>query len=232
MGRRKLAMKTLENRNARRALFERRKKGLLRKASELSTLCGIKACVIIFPPPDSENSKAETFPEDPTQVIHNIQMYNAKKNCPEKQRKNYDLCEFFNDRKNQVEAETSRVRKQKLKMLCPTDDSFHNLGEDQLRMLISTLDSKIQDCDHTIGLLKAKKSEMPVVPMGLDLLDYLVQNTSDLVQNTSDEANAFSPSDPMMQLVGGNNTDFMDDQELGFGLENIDLDIFLGLEWD
>ncbi|KAI9125364.1 hypothetical protein K1719_003980 [Acacia pycnantha] len=179
MGRRKLAMKTLENRKTRRVLFERRKKGLLKKASELSILCGIEACVIIFPPPDSENSKAETFPQDPTQVIHNIQMYNAKKNCPEKQRKNYDLREFFNDRKNQVEAETYRVREQKLKMLCPTDDSFHNLGEGQLRMLISALDSKIQDCDLTIERLKAKKSEMPVVPMGLDLLDYLVQNTSD-----------------------------------------------------
>ncbi|XP_028785488.1 agamous-like MADS-box protein AGL29 [Neltuma alba] len=202
MGRRKLTMKTLQSRNARRALFERRKKGLLKKASELSTLCGIDACVIIFPPPDSENPKAETFPQDPTQLIRNLQEYNAKKKCPEKRRKNYDLREFFTDRKNQVEAETSGVREQRLKMLCPTwDDSFDNLGEDQMRMFIAALDCKLQECDQTIGLLNAKKSEIPVVP------------------NMSDEANVVS--DPIKRLIGDDNTDLMESyplhaQMLGF----------------
>ncbi|XP_028785486.1 floral homeotic protein DEFICIENS-like [Neltuma alba] len=227
MGRRKLTMKTLQNRNARRALFERRKKGLLKKASELSTLCGIDACVIIFPPPDSENPKAETFPQDPTQLIRNLQEYSAKKKCPEKQRKNYDLREFFTDRKNQVEAETSRVRDQRLKMLCPTwGDSFDNLGEDQLMMFIAALDCKLQECDQTIGLLNARKSEIPVVPVGLDLLnDHCLEipitvipsyrDVSDethldlgFMENMSDEGNVVS--DPIRRLVGDSNTDLME----------------------
>ncbi|XP_054800658.1 agamous-like MADS-box protein AGL28 [Prosopis cineraria] len=228
MGRRNLSMRTLQNRNARRALFERRKKGLLKKASELSTLCGIEACVIIFPPPDSENPKVETFPQDPAQVIRNIQEYNAKRKCPEKLRKNYDLCEFFNDRKNQVEAETSRIREQRFKMLYPTwDDSFNNLGEGQLRMFITALDSKLQECNQTIGLLKSKKSDMTVVPIGSNSLndhclempvtiisaDHLSDETHlGFMQNMSDESNAVSA--PTKPLVADNNTDMLESYSL------------------
>ncbi|KAK6270789.1 hypothetical protein POUND7_007887 [Theobroma cacao] len=40
--------------SARKATFRIRKEGLLKKASELSTLCGIEACVIIYSPYDTQ----------------------------------------------------------------------------------------------------------------------------------------------------------------------------------
>ncbi|WRX23096.1 Transcription factor, partial [Theobroma cacao] len=40
--------------SARKATFRKRKKGLLKKASELSTLCGIEASVIIYSPYDAQ----------------------------------------------------------------------------------------------------------------------------------------------------------------------------------
>lgn len=101
------------DRRTRKATFERRKKGLLKKASEFSTLCEVDTCVIIFPPWESSPEPAQTWPSDPKQVTDIIgRYYNTR--C-KKPRKNYDLREFFNDKKNQAEAETSRLREKQLK---------------------------------------------------------------------------------------------------------------------
>ncbi|KAF7819970.1 agamous-like MADS-box protein AGL82 [Senna tora] len=144
-GRRRLIVKRIEDKKVRKATFERRKKGLLKKASEISTLCGVKACVIVFPPDELGEAHAQSWPPDPKDVMGIIQKYENDKSSRNKPRtvKNYDLREFFNDRKKQVVSETSKVRRQRLDMSFPTwDCRFDNLGEDQLGMLVSALDSK------------------------------------------------------------------------------------------
>lgn len=54
MTRKKVKLAYISNDSARKATFKKRKKGLLKKVSELSTLCGIDACAIIFSPYDSQ----------------------------------------------------------------------------------------------------------------------------------------------------------------------------------
>lgn len=53
MARRKVRIAFIMNNSARKATYNKRKKGLLKKASELSTLCGINACMIMYSPFDS-----------------------------------------------------------------------------------------------------------------------------------------------------------------------------------
>ncbi|XP_008246386.1 PREDICTED: agamous-like MADS-box protein AGL80 [Prunus mume] len=56
MTRKKVSLTYITNDSARKATFKKRKKGLMKKANELSTLCDIQACVIIY-------SQYESHPE-------------------------------------------------------------------------------------------------------------------------------------------------------------------------
>lgn len=53
MTRKKVKLAYINNDSARKATFKKRKKGLMKKVSELSTLCGIEACAVIYSPYDS-----------------------------------------------------------------------------------------------------------------------------------------------------------------------------------
>ncbi|KAL5575270.1 hypothetical protein UlMin_016969 [Ulmus minor] len=59
MARKKVKLAYITNDSTRKATFKKRKKGLMKKVSELSTLCGIDACAIIYSPYDT---KPEIFP--------------------------------------------------------------------------------------------------------------------------------------------------------------------------
>ena len=54
MTRKKVELAYITNDYARKATFKKRKKGLMKKVSELSTLCGIDACAILYSPYDSQ----------------------------------------------------------------------------------------------------------------------------------------------------------------------------------
>ncbi|KAL0364899.1 UNVERIFIED_CONTAM: Agamous-like MADS-box protein [Sesamum angustifolium] len=53
MTRKKVKLAFITNDSARKATFKKRKKGLMKKVSELSTLCGIDSCAIVYGPYDS-----------------------------------------------------------------------------------------------------------------------------------------------------------------------------------
>ncbi|GJT11590.1 agamous-like MADS-box protein AGL80 [Tanacetum coccineum] len=54
MTRKKVKLAFIINDSARKATFKKRKKGLMKKVSELSTLCGIDACAIIYSPYEAQ----------------------------------------------------------------------------------------------------------------------------------------------------------------------------------
>ncbi|GLU17378.1 hypothetical protein SLE2022_337480 [Rubroshorea leprosula] len=54
MTRKKVKLQYISNDSARKASFKKRKKGLMKKASELTTLCGIDAGAIVYSPYDSQ----------------------------------------------------------------------------------------------------------------------------------------------------------------------------------
>ncbi|XWS42274.1 hypothetical protein CRYUN_Cryun16bG0001000 [Craigia yunnanensis] len=55
MTRKKVKLAYITNDSSRKATYRKRKKGLRKKVSELSTLCGIKACVVIYHPYESQS---------------------------------------------------------------------------------------------------------------------------------------------------------------------------------
>lgn len=54
MTRKKVKLAFITNDAARKATFKKRKKGLMKKVAELSTLCGIEACAVVYSPFDPQ----------------------------------------------------------------------------------------------------------------------------------------------------------------------------------
>ncbi|GER43296.1 MADS-box transcription factor [Striga asiatica] len=66
-GRKKVALARIENDTSRQVTFSKRRNGLFKKASELSTLCGAEAAVIVFSPA----GKAHSFGSPSVDAITN-----------------------------------------------------------------------------------------------------------------------------------------------------------------
>ncbi|KAG6532375.1 hypothetical protein ZIOFF_006215 [Zingiber officinale] len=62
MGRKKVKLAWITNDATRRTTFEKRKKGLVKKVSELATLCGVEACLVVYGPQDASEAEPEVWP--------------------------------------------------------------------------------------------------------------------------------------------------------------------------
>ncbi|XP_042410818.1 agamous-like MADS-box protein AGL80 [Zingiber officinale] len=62
MGRKKVKLAWITNDATRRTTFEKRKKGLVKKVSELATLCGVEACLVVYGPQDAVEAEPEVWP--------------------------------------------------------------------------------------------------------------------------------------------------------------------------
>ncbi|XP_057973326.1 agamous-like MADS-box protein AGL80 [Malania oleifera] len=62
MGRKKVRYELIADESARKVTFRKRKAGLLKKMSELKTLCGVDACAIIY---DSRDDQPDAWPSSP-----------------------------------------------------------------------------------------------------------------------------------------------------------------------
>ncbi|OIW09977.1 hypothetical protein TanjilG_32717 [Lupinus angustifolius] len=155
MGRGRIPMEVIKKEKARKTTFQKRKNGLMKKVYEFSTLCGVDVCLIIYAPDfdDQGDAEFETWPHDTREVHRIIQKYNNT--TSDRRPRIYDVQEYFKDRMKKVEAEISKVHKEKHKIMYPTwDESFNGLGEEQLRMFVSSLDAKLNTCNQRINMLK------------------------------------------------------------------------------
>ncbi|KAL2647377.1 hypothetical protein AAZV13_05G114900 [Glycine max] len=153
MGRGRIPMELIQKEKARKKTFDKRKKGLLKKAYEISTLCAVDVGIVIYAP--KFLNEPETWPQDQDsrEVKRIIQKY--QNTTSDRYSKMYNVQEYFNDRMKKIEGEISKVHKEKIKLMYPTwDDSYNTLGEEQLRMFVSILDVKLDACNQRMNMLK------------------------------------------------------------------------------
>ncbi|KAE9586653.1 hypothetical protein Lal_00004771 [Lupinus albus] len=176
-------MELIKKEKNRMITFQKRKEGLMKKAYELSTLCGIDVCVIIYAPHfDDQGSQFETWPKDTKEVYRIIEKYNNT--TIDRIPKIYDVQEYYKDRIKKVEGEIAKVQREKLKIMYPTwDDSFNAMGEEQLRMFATMLDNKLDVCNQRINVLKQDQKgrviteELPLIK-GEMVIPNLASNSS------------------------------------------------------
>ncbi|EXC33359.1 MADS-box protein [Morus notabilis] len=131
MGRGTLPLRLIPKERARRITFAKRKKGLLKKAYELSTLCDVKVCVIIY---DTTNQLSDdhhyhhqhdhrhdyhhqqavyepihTWPEQPHEVESIIAKYLAYKAKNPVSKKDLDIADFFKEKIKKIQHDTKKL---------------------------------------------------------------------------------------------------------------------------
>ncbi|KAG6431459.1 hypothetical protein SASPL_109538 [Salvia splendens] len=137
-------MEMIEEEKSRILTMKKRKKGLIKKLHQLTTLCDVPACMIFHDP--TANSTSVWPEEDPDQVISLIEAYKAKKNDPSGGVREYLLSNFFDQRQRQAEEELEKLRKNNVEGMFPTwDDCLNFMDEAQLRELAATVRGKAEN---------------------------------------------------------------------------------------
>lgn len=107
MTRKKVTLAYITNDSERRASFKKRKKGLIKKVSELSTLCGVEACAIIYSQFEAE---PEVWPS--TLGAQAVLARFRKMSAMDQTRKMVNQESFTRQRIKKVEDQLRRVRKE------------------------------------------------------------------------------------------------------------------------
>ncbi|XP_024171862.1 agamous-like MADS-box protein AGL82 [Rosa chinensis] len=142
-----------------------RKKNLIKKAEELSKLCGVDVCLILY---QRQSTIAETWPQDPAQVKRIITGYKANPairdaSIPSSETKG---LEETKPRKSDGGRENVLNNSdEEREMLYPTwDDRLDYCSEDELFRLVASLDAKLEASTKRIDSLSMKSCSGFVTP--------------------------------------------------------------------
>ncbi|KAK3227237.1 hypothetical protein Dsin_007099 [Dipteronia sinensis] len=144
MTRKKVNLSLIVNNNARKASLKKRTVGLLKKVSELSTLCGVKSFVIIYSPDDRQPVMWPTRPEvqEILARFHNMPEMERNKKMENQetylQKRVKKLQEQFNQQqKKNIEMEVSN-----LMHIVYEGNGLDDLNVTDLRSLVRFADEK------------------------------------------------------------------------------------------
>ncbi|MBA0610201.1 hypothetical protein Godav_011073, partial [Gossypium davidsonii] len=164
----KVKLAYITNDSTRKATYKKRTKGLMKKLSELSSLCGIDACSIMFSPYESQ-PKVWPSPMGVQQVLSKLET------IPEMEKnKNMLNQESFLSQKTTKAAE--QLKKHWV---------IHGLNFEALSEINLLLDKKMSDIDKRIDAL----AKTPLNPQGVSSSSSLslvalppMTGTEDIVQ--------------------------------------------------
>ncbi|KAF8026847.1 hypothetical protein BT93_F3363 [Corymbia citriodora subsp. variegata] len=173
MGRAKLKLELIPNARSRRVTFEKRKKGLMKKAEEFKILCGVDTCVIIDPMGMSSDRQVEpeTWP-DRKEVERIICRYQSEAaDCRAKHATG--LREFFTSQKKKIDAELAKARRANWEAIYPVSvEVLKDLSEPQLRSVLSAVGDRLEKEKTWLATTKEKRRaemEAPSDWSGVDL---------------------------------------------------------------
>ncbi|CAN8260339.1 unnamed protein product, partial [Cochlearia groenlandica] len=111
MARNKIKLALIKSNAARKATYQKRKRGLIKKVRELSTLCDIKACAIIYSPYDAQ---PQVWPS--SEGVQNV--ISEYKALPEEDRnkKMVDHKAFLNQRIAKTEEQINKQAKENIEL--------------------------------------------------------------------------------------------------------------------
>ncbi|XP_030534015.1 agamous-like MADS-box protein AGL80 [Rhodamnia argentea] len=162
MGRKKVRLELITNDSVRKTTFRKRKGGLLKKASELKTLCGVDACALIYTANDAE-PHVWPSPAEAHQVLERFQSLPTKKqgkhmlNHEDYRPKDVSMLEL------KLENGMNRNRDLEIELLLMDHLSGKNVVDlmemDEMKILYEAVDDKIKDLTLRMDNLKGFKVE-------------------------------------------------------------------------
>ncbi|KAK7387366.1 hypothetical protein VNO78_28115 [Psophocarpus tetragonolobus] len=172
MTRKKVKLAFIVNDSARKATFKKRKKGLMKKVSELSTLCGIDACAIVYSPYDPQ---PEVWPS-PMGVQRVLAKFRRMPEL-EQSKKMVNQESFLRQRilkaKDQLKKQRKDNREKEMTQLMfqylSAGKIMHNISMVDLNDLAWLIDQNLKDINRRIEVLNKNAPSQtqvaaPVVP--------------------------------------------------------------------
>ncbi|KAJ4957544.1 hypothetical protein NE237_024655 [Protea cynaroides] len=186
MSRKKVKLELIADETARRTTFRKRKKGLVKKVSELSTLCGVNALAIVYGPYDPNPDFWPSSPSDAKGVITRFknmsEMDQAKKMMNQQEFLRERIGKFKDKLKWQL-RENQVLETTKLMYECLTgnkdlqDLSYEALGD--LTWLIEKRMKEIQNRITDIGMPISTLPPLAQQFMPMPKLDHEKKNNAD-----------------------------------------------------
>ncbi|XP_073121007.1 agamous-like MADS-box protein AGL5 [Henckelia pumila] len=154
-------MELISKEKSRNLTFKKRKEGLVKKIHQLTVLCDIDACMIIYGSGQEKGFiEPEIWPENTDEIRRMIALYKSKK---KDSIKISGLSDFFQDRAKKIEDELSKLRKKNMEAKYPTWIDFLNgFTEVQLREFAANLRVKMEDLRSRINNLKKSREVLDV----------------------------------------------------------------------
>jgi len=149
MARNKVKLAFIVNDAARKATYKKRKKSLLKKVAELSTLCGIEACAIVYGPYEPQ-PVIWPSPEGVQSVLSKFMTMDEFEKC----KKKMDHATFMTHRVMKAEEKLMKQRKQNreqemtiLMTQCLNEGKVvhDNMSTDDLSYLTWLIDHNLKD---------------------------------------------------------------------------------------
>ncbi|KAK6139473.1 hypothetical protein DH2020_026787 [Rehmannia glutinosa] len=158
MTRKKVKLAFITNDSARKATFKKRKKGLMKKVSELSTLCGIDACAVVYSPYESQ---PEVWPD--IRGAHRVLAQFKRMPEMEQSKKMVNQESFIRHRISKAADQLKKIHKDNrekeithLMYQCLTGKGVQGLGLPELNDMGWLLDQNLKEIYKRIdGLKKA-----------------------------------------------------------------------------
>lgn len=157
MGRAKIPIKLIEKEKTRTSTFLKRKKGLMKKASELSTLCDVPICVIIYPPSSVAlvNPEPEVWPESGDKVQEILKRYTCL--SPEdRHKRTLNLFDVLMGKKKKAEQGLVKLQYENTPSKFPTlHPILDSLNRKQLCDMALRLGEKCNMVENIIASMKS-----------------------------------------------------------------------------
>ncbi|KAF5469889.1 hypothetical protein F2P56_010446 [Juglans regia] len=229
MTRKKVNFAYIANDSARKATFKKRKKGLLKKMSELSTLCAVQTCAIIYSPYDPE---PEVWPS-PLGAQSVIARFKSMSKA-EQSRKMVNQESFLGQRitkseellmKQHIENRESEMTQVMYRSLV-SDQGLQNMGVVDLNDLEWLVNKSLEEIDERIKSLREQIMHPPqVVTSGtssshVNSTDGEKYGTKATKNRAETEMDAYKPNQQSSM-----------DQKGGFGLRNEDMAVSQNPQW-
>ncbi|KAK9084457.1 hypothetical protein Scep_030928 [Stephania cephalantha] len=148
MARKKVKLAWIANESARKATFKKRKMGLMKKVSELSTLCDVPACAIVFGPNEEH---PEVWPRSQSEVDRVVMKFRSLPGA-EQSKKMVNQEAFLKDRNIKLREQLKKAEKENrefemtliLMAALAGERGIGELGVEQLSDLAWFVDDKMK----------------------------------------------------------------------------------------
>ena len=158
----KVKMELVVNEKSRYRIFRNRQKGLKKKIHELSTLCDVKACMILYGPNahGTESSQPDIWPENRNEVEGIIENY-RKERKKDHGKRTLDLSDVLQTKKK-TDLELRELQEKNVKTKTGVDEFSY----EQLMQIIDKLDKKHEAVQNMIDSKKGKARLMSETTVG------------------------------------------------------------------